>query len=264
MLWSASPAIDERLPGFDASWALFLDVDGTLVDLAERPDAVVVSVRLRTLLQRIFRCNGGALALVSGRRLADLDRLFEPARYPAAGQHGLERRGFQGSVTRAAGLASCVSEAAQEILAQANAQELHGVVVENKGLSLAIHYRRAPQLRDWVARVTRALLLRLGDEFRLIEGNMVSEIGLSGKDKGAAIAEFMREPPFAGRRPVFVGDDATDEDGFAVVDAFNGLSVKVGPGPSLARWRAPGTTRVREWLEEYADYLASLQRGTLV
>lgn len=261
MLWPATQAAEERLPCFDASWALFLDVDGTLIDLAERPDAVVVSVRLRLALQRIFRCNGGALALVSGRRLADLDRLFEPARYPAAGQHGLERRGFQGSVTRAAGLASRVSEAAQEILAQANG--LEGVVVEHKGLSLAIHYRRAPQLRDWVARATRALLLRLGDEFRLIEGNMVSEIGPSGKDKGAAIAEFMREPPFAGRRPVFVGDDATDEDGFAVVDAFNGLSVKVGPGPSLARWRASGTARVRQWLEDYADYLGSLQRGAL-
>jgi len=255
MLWSATQAVEERLPRFHASWALFLDVDGTLVDLVERPNAVVVSLRLRTALRRIFQCNGGALALVSGRPLADLDRLFEPARYPATGQHGLERRGFQGSVTRAAGLASRVGEAAEEILAQANG--LEGVIVEHKGLSLAIHYRRAPQLRDWVAKATRALLLRLGNEFRLIEGNMVSEIVLSGKDKGAAIAEFMREPPFAGRRPVFVGDDATDEDGFAVVDAFDGLSVKVGPGPSLARWRASGPERVRQWLEDYAGYLAS-------
>jgi trehalose 6-phosphate phosphatase len=90
---SATPANEERLPRFDANWALFLDVDGTLVNLAERPETIVVSVRLRAALQRIFQGNGGALALISGRRLADLDRLFEPARYPAAGQHGLERRG---------------------------------------------------------------------------------------------------------------------------------------------------------------------------
>jgi trehalose 6-phosphate phosphatase len=93
---------------------------------------------------------------------------------------------------------------------------------------------------------------------------MVSEIGPSGKDKGVAIAEFMRESPFAGRLPVFVGDDATDEDGFAMVDAFNGFSVKVGPGPSLARWRASGTERVRQWLEDYAAYLTSLPQRTLV
>jgi len=258
MSLSPTPRIDERLPRFDACWALFLDVDGTLIDFAERPDAIVVCARLRAALERIFQRNGGALALISGRPLADLDRLFEPAQYPAAGQHGLERRGHRGRVTRVAGLASRVSQAAQDILAQAHG--LAGVIVEHKGLSVAIHYRGAPQLRDWVARATRAQLLRLGDEFRLIEGNMVSEIGLSGKDKGAAIAEFMREPPFVGRLPVFVGDDATDEDGFAVVDAFHGLSVKVGPGPSLARWRASGTERVRRWLEDYADYLASPQQ----
>ena len=262
MRWPAIPPIDERLPSFDARWALFLDVDGTLLDWADHPDSVVVTGRLRSSLQRIFQRNGGALALITGRPLSELDRLFEPARYPSAGQHGLERRGLHGSVTRVAGLAHRVSEAAQEVLAQARGVE--GVVVEQKGLSVAIHYRRAPLLSDWVARATRGLLLRLGDEFRLIEGDMVSEIGPSGKDKGSAISEFMREPPFLGRLPVFVGADATDEDGFAVVDSFSGLSVKVGPGPSLARWRASGPERVRHWLEGYAEYLSSQQQGTLV
>lgn len=249
---TGSPAA-EQLTQFSASWALFLDVDGTLVDFAEHPDAVVVPAQLRKVLQQIFRCNGGALALVSGRRLADVDRLFSPVRYPIAGQHGLERRGIHGRVARVANVAHRINEAACEIRMLASG--LDGVVVEHKGLSLALHYRLAPQLRDWVAGAARALLLRLGDDFRLIEGKMVFEIGLSGKDKGVAIAEFMREAPFAGRLPVFVGDDVTDEDGFAVVNALNGLSVKVGPGFSVARWRLSGAQDVRRWLDRYADYL---------
>jgi trehalose 6-phosphate phosphatase len=244
---------EDQLPQFGGRWALFLDVDGTLVDFAEYPDAVVVPTQLREVLQRIFRRNGGALALISGRRLADLDRLFEPLRYPAAGQHGLERRGIHGSVRWVAGVAECINDAAREIRAQASG--LEGVVVEHKGLTLAIHYRLAPQLRDWVAGAAHALLLRLGDDFRLIEGKMVFEIGLSGKDKGVAIAEFMHEAPFEGRLPVFVGDDVTDEDGFAVVNALNGFSVKVGPGSSAARWRLSGAEDVRRWLEDYAEYL---------
>jgi len=245
--------VEEQLTRFSGGWALFLDVDGTLVDFAEYPDAVVVPGQLREVLQRIFRRNGGALALVSGRRLADVDRLFDPVRYPGAGQHGLERRGIHGSVTRVAGVAERINDAAREIQAQASG--LGGVVVEHKGLTLALHYRLAPHMRDWVAGATRALLQRLGDDFRLIEGKMVFEIGLSGKDKGVAIAEFMHEAPFAGRLPVFVGDDVTDEDGFAMVNALNGLSVKVGPGFSAARWRLSDAEDVRRWLEDYADYL---------
>jgi trehalose 6-phosphate phosphatase len=249
---AGSPA-EEQLPRFSGGWALFLDVDGTLVDFAEHPDAVVVPARLRAVLERIFHRNGGALALVSGRSLADLDRLFDPAHYPIAGQHGLERRGIHGSVTRVAGIADRINDAAYQIQAQASG--LDGVVVEHKGLTLAIHYRLAPHLRDWVAGATRALLSRLGDGFGLIEGKMVFEIKLSGKDKGVAIAEFMREAPFAGRLPVFAGDDASDEDGFAVVNALNGLSLKVGPGLSAARWRMSGAEDMRGWLANYADYL---------
>jgi trehalose 6-phosphate phosphatase len=249
---AAGPA-EKALPSFSGDWALFLDVDGTLLDFADHPDAVVTPARLREILQRIFRCNGGALALVSGRRLADLDRLFQPFRYPAAGQHGLERRDVHGTVTRMEGVAERLNAAARALEVQARG--VHGVLVEHKGLTLAIHYRRAPHLRDWAASAARTLLTRLGDEFRSIEGKMVFEIKPSGKDKGVAIAEFMREAPFAGRLPVFVGDDATDEDGFAVVNALHGLSIKVGPGVSVACCRTGGADGVRRWLEGYADHL---------
>jgi len=250
------PAIsesDERLPRFGGNWALFLDVDGTLLDIAERPDAVAVPVPLRETLQRIYERNGGALALVSGRRLADLDRLFWDNRYPAAGQHGLERRDAHGMVTRVRGVANQVAAAARQVRQQAAGMD--GVLIEHKGLTLAIHYRLAPQLQDWAAAATRTALERLGSEFRAIEGKMVFEIKPGGKDKAVAISEFMLEPPFAQHVPVFVGDDVTDEDGFAVVNAMNGLSVKVGPGASAARWRARASDTVRDWLGDYANYL---------
>ena len=244
---------DERLPRFAGNWSLFLDVDGTLLDIAERPDAVAVPVPLREALQRIYQRTSGALALVSGRRLDDLDRLFWDVRYPAAGQHGLERRDASGTVTRARGAANQVAAAARDIRRQASG--LNGVLIEHKGLTLAVHYRLAPQMQEWAATVTREVVARLGSEFRVIEGKMVFEIKPSGRDKGVAIAEFMREAPFAQRVPVFVGDDVTDEDGFAVVNAMNGLSVKVGPGSSAAQWRARGADTVRPWLGDYADYL---------
>ncbi|HTS53915.1 MAG TPA: trehalose-phosphatase [Burkholderiales bacterium] len=241
------------LPRFDRNWALFLDVDGTLLDVADRPEAVVVPPNLCEILQRISQLTGGALALVSGRQVADLDRLFEPVRYPAAGQHGVERRDALGKTTMMGGVAHLIHAAASELREQASGQQ--GVCVEHKGLTLAMHYRLAPHRRDWVAGAMRSLLARLGDEFRLIEGDMVFEIAPGGKDKGVAISEFMREPPFAGRLPVFLGDDSTDEDGFDVVNALNGLSVKVGAGVSVARWRAADAQSVRKWLADYAQYL---------
>jgi len=248
-----SPAL-QGLPRYDRGWALFLDVDGTLLDFAGRPEAVVVPPSLSQDLQRIYRFNDGAVALVSGRHVSDLDRLFGPVRYPAAGQHGLERRDASGN-TR------ILDDGALGILASASGlrdqmRGLQGVYVEHKGLTIAVHYRLAPHLRERVAEVTRSLLAELGNEFKLIDGNMVFEICPRAKDKGVAISEFMREAPFVGRLPVFVGDDTTDEDGFALINRLNGLSMKVGTGVSVARWRVADPSSVREWLAAYADYLA--------
>jgi trehalose 6-phosphate phosphatase len=224
-----------------------------MLDIADRPNAVTVPAPLHETLQRIRRSNGGALAIVSGRRLVDLDRLFAGTRFPAAGQHGVERRDARGNVTRLEGVKERVAAAARRIQAEASGSE--GVLVEHKGLTLAIHYRLAPHLHDWVATVAQATSCRLGDEFKAVQGKMIWEIRPSGKDKGVAIMEFMRETPFIGRVPVFVGDDATDEDGFIAVNAMNGNSVKVGPGSSAARWRAQGAQNVRRWLADFATYL---------
>jgi trehalose 6-phosphate phosphatase len=238
---------------FARNWALFLDVDGTLLDYADRAEEVVVPPNLRVVLQELLQLNAGALALISGRQLMELDQLFQPIRYPAAGQHGVERRDAQGKSVVLEGVANRIHEVASAL--RDKARFLEGVSVEHKGLSVAMHYRLAPHLRDSVEDILRLALAELGAEFRLISGNMVLEITPGGKDKGAAIAEFMREPPFAGRLPVFLGDDTTDEDGFDVVNAANGISVRVGAGASIARWRIADAPSVRRWLADYAEYL---------
>ncbi|HEX4986150.1 MAG TPA: trehalose-phosphatase [Burkholderiales bacterium] len=243
------------VPDFAPDWALFLDVDGTLLDIAGHPDAVTVAPGLHDLLERVHRLNDGAVALISGRSLSDLDRLFGPLRFCAAGQHGLERRDREGLITRSIGAMERINEAAQALATHARMHE--GAVVEHKGLSLALHYRNAPGLADWAARTMQSLLAALGPAFQLVQGKMVLELKPGGRDKGTAIADFLSEPPFAGRLPVFVGDDATDEDGFAVANLAGGHSIKVGEGASAARWRLADARAVRGWLEAYTDFLAT-------
>ena len=226
--------------------AFFLDVDGTLVDIAETPAAVSVDGQLLDLVRRLHVASAGALALVSGRSVAAVDRLFAPLRLPVAGQHGAERRDGAGvehshcpSATQLATLRRCVV---------ALAETMPGVLIEDKGLSLAVHYRQAPHLEGAVQQALRRCLTRVGDAYRLQGGKMVHEVKPATRDKGTAIAEFMREAPFAGRVPIFVGDDVTDRDGFVVVDKLGGHSVQVGQGPLLARWRMADVRAVREWL----------------
>ena len=228
-----------------AGWAFFLDVDGTLLELAEHPRAVRVSVAL-PLLERLLVASDGALALISGRSVDDIERMFYPLVFPIAGQHGIERRTAEGLLVRHAPPLDQLGRAAAELVRLTAAHA--GLVAENKGMTLALHYRRAPQLRELAEREMSALAASLGDTFELQAGKLVFEIKPSGKDKGSAIAEFMREAPFSGRLPVFIGDDLTDEHGFEVVNRLGGHSVKVGPGPSRARWRLADTSAVREWL----------------
>lgn len=244
---------DERVPAFAEDWALFLDVDGTLLDIARHPDAVTVSPGLHEVLRLAYQLSDGAVALISGRNLLDLDRLFGPLLYPAAGQHGLERRDAAGRVSCSISAMERINRAAQLLALQARMRQ--GVVVEHKGLSLALHYRNAPEMQEWADLTMNALLVGLGPAFQLMEGKMVFELKPGGRDKGTAIADFMSEPPFANRLPVFIGDDVTDEDGFAVVNIAGGHSIKVGEGGSLARWRLADAHSVREWLEAYTSYL---------
>lgn len=243
-----------RMPPFARDWAFFLDIDGTLLDFAARPQEVRVGTDLLELLERLREASGGAVALVSGRSVEDIDKLFAPLSYPAAGQHGTERRTADGSIRRHLPPLESLGRAAGEIVQLTAAHA--GLVFENKGMTLALHYRLAPGLRALAEREMRAIAAGLGDAFELQTGKFVAEIKPSGKDKGSAIAEFIAEAPFAKRRPVFIGDDLTDEPGFDVVNRAGGHSVKVGPGITQARWHLFDAAAVRRWLEAYAAQFA--------
>jgi trehalose 6-phosphate phosphatase len=241
------------LPAFAREWALFLDVDGTLLDIALHPRAVRVEPALLEALGRLQHLCDGRLALVSGRSIAELDALFAPLALPIAGQHGSERRRATREVLLERPSSGALAEArdALETLAKRNP----GLLFEDKGLALAMHFRNAPHLEPLVERTLGEVAQSSAGEFGLQRGKMVLELVPHGKNKGSAIAEYMCEAPFAGRVPVFVGDDITDEHGFVLVNGLGGHSVKVGLGASAARFRLSGAVQVRAWLGAYADWL---------
>jgi trehalose 6-phosphate phosphatase len=239
-----------RPPSPADDWALFLDVDGCLVDFADAPDAVHVPRRLPSLLAGLAHRLDGAMALVSGRPLAGLDRMFAPLRMPAAGLHGLELRTGDLLLKPApevpAALAGIRDEATELALAWP------GAIVEDKGPALGLHWRAAPAARDALRALAEAALPRLPG-YRLQHGDSVVELRPANGDKGAAIAALLDEAPFRGRVPVFAGDDITDESGFATVNARGGISVLVGARePSAAHYALRSPTAVRRWLAEGA------------
>jgi trehalose 6-phosphate phosphatase len=233
-------------PAASLDLAYFLDVDGTLLDIAQTPDAVVVDAALLELIARLYRQCGGAMALVSGRSISDLEKLLNVLHLPLAGQHGLERRDATGRLWMhaAAPAAKCrIKEALAPVLAQ------HAdLLLEDKGLTLALHYRQAPQLAYYVQRLMNQLARDSDADLEVQHGKCVAEIKPSGIDKGTAVAEYLAEAPFAGRRAVFIGDDLNDEHGFAEVNRLDGITIKVGKGPSCARYRLPDVAAVRRWL----------------
>lgn len=226
-------------------WALFLDVDGCLLEFADAPDEVAVPPRLPALLDRLGTRLDGAVALVSGRALSSLDALFAPLRITAAGLHGLERRSAVAEVPappRSPTLDGIHAEA------RALADGFPGALVEDKGAALGLHWRRAPQAADTLRAFAEAALPRLPG-YRLQHGDHVVELRPAAGDKGAAIRALMDEPPFRGRVPVFAGDDVTDESGFAVVNTHGGVSVLVGDRePSAAHYGLRGPGEVLDWL----------------
>ncbi len=239
------PATEQQIEPA-ADWALFLDVDGTLLHIAETPDGVEVTDRLRVLLARLSPLYGHALALISGRAIADLDRLFAPLALPAAGLHGLERRDAAGRIRRL-GDPDWLNGLRRALGGFASAHP--GVILEDKGRTLALHYRRAPQVEPEARRLVGELTEADRERLRVIEGKMVLEVKPRLTDKGAAVEAFLAEPPFAGRHPVFVGDDVTDEDAFVVVNRLGGYSVRVGDLPgTAARYRLPNVNAVIDWL----------------
>jgi trehalose 6-phosphate phosphatase len=242
-------------PALDRQAALFLDVDGTLLDIAPHPEQVTVSPELPGLLQRLAAERGGALALISGRPIADLDRLFRPWHGAAAGLHGIERRGADGNDAPAAAtdddrVAAAALDRIRPELA-ALARQWPGVWLEDKGRTVALHYRAAPQAGGAVRDAAARLLQEMDDGLRLISGKMVIEFQPRRYNKGRVIVAFMAESPFRGRTPVFLGDDTTDEDGFAEINHRGGVSIRIGAHSScdtVAAYRLPSVNAALEWL----------------
>lgn len=236
------------LPGPDA--ALFLDFDGTLVAIAETPEAVEVPPGLVALLIELHDLLGGALAVVSGRQIDVLDRFLTPLRLPMAGEHGVQRRDAGGEMREQAppDLAA-VLQAANALAARHT-----GLLVERKHAAIALHYRQAPQL-EALCLDTLAIAVGSDPGLELLHGKCVVEVKPAGVNKGIAIGAFLQEAPFAGRRPLFAGDDTTDESGFAVVQAHGGLGIKVGGGSSHAQARLASPRAVLAWLQAARDAL---------
>jgi trehalose 6-phosphate phosphatase len=247
-------------PPLSADCALFLDIDGTLLELAPTPDHVRVDAGIATLLPALARQLGGAVALITGRALADADRLFAGLSLPIAGQHGLERRAADGSLHVHQPPLPALRPLRRD-LARFAAQH-DGLLFEDKGATLAVHYRRAPRLAAHVHRTLRTTLATTKDgaAWRLQPGKGILEVKPNGRDKGTAIIEYLAEPPFAGRLPVFVGDDRTDEYGFVAVTRAGGWAVKVGHGRTNAHYRLPDVAAVRRWLAALVPAAAPASR----
>jgi len=234
-------------PEIDAGNALFLDVDGTLLEFADTPDAVLVPPELPRLLGELAELLDGALAVVSGRTIEQIDRVLRPVILPAAGQHGAEWRLHAAAPILSAQPAAEIGRLHDILLRLVAARD--DLFLEPKPFSIAVHYRGAgdglaAQLRDAMAAAGA-----IG--WQVLTARQAFEVKRSNVDKGLAIQRFLAEPPFRGRIPVFLGDDLTDEDGFAVVLAAGGCAVRVGPEerPSLAAMRLTGPRAVLGWLK---------------
>jgi len=229
--------------------ALFLDVDGTLLEIAATPADVRVPAALRNTLHLAAKRENGALALISGRTIDELDRLFAPLEFPAAGLHGVEIRDSKGHMTHP-DIDGKQLDGARDTLKEL-VGHYKGLLLEDKGAALAVHFRQAPQHEKATMVVMVELADQLRDKFVLRDGKCVLELTPRGYSKRGAIEGFMREPPFAGRTPVFIGDDVTDEDGFEAVNALGGYSVRVGDlAATAAKFRFSSVSTVIAWLRE--------------
>ncbi|MDP9084502.1 MAG: trehalose-phosphatase [Pseudomonadota bacterium] len=230
-------------------WCLFLDVDGTLIELTDSPSETFAGPALKTLLVHVAERLGGALALVSGRSISSLDSLFAPLRLPAAGLHGVERRKATGVMQGASFTDSQLDRARVALQALLSAHP--GTSLEDKGRTLAVHFRMAPQFEASLRESMIAISQPLGSNYHIQEGNKVLEIKPRGFTKATAIKAFMSEPPFSGRTPVFVGDDLTDQDGFHFVEERGGISVAVGDRVQ-GQYGVKDAAGVYHWLEGIA------------
>ncbi len=230
--------------------ALLLDVDGTVLDLAPTPGAVYASGDLKSDLLRIHGLMGGALAFVSGRPITDIDRIFAPLVFPTVGAHGAELRLPSGSTVAPGRVLDDMLRRRLRALADARP----GIVVEDKGFSVALHFRLAPEWGGWLQNEVATLCAAaLTYDLVVLPGKCVVEIKRTGYDKGSAVRELMRYEPFASRRPIFIGDDVTDLPAFVVMPDFGGVGYSVGRtmDGAAAAFSAPG--EVRDWLQRIAQ-----------
>ncbi len=252
---SATPSASERaalsLPDLlDARrCAFFFDVDGTLIDIAIHPDAVTVPKPLLDDLGTLDRETGGALALVSGRTVAGLDSLFSPLRLAASGVHGAEVR--LSPDAEVAMHSAALSAPIRTALAKLG-RELDGVLVEDKGSSVAMHYRVNPQIGPRLREALDAFVAQAGEGLGILPGRLVFEVKHTAHDKGSAVRQFMATAAFSGRVPVFMGDDVTDEAAFAVVSQMGGVVVSVGRQLPVADVVLPEAEDVRALLSTLA------------
>ena len=229
--------------------ALLLDIDGTIVDIAPTPTAVRVTPALKAALTRLTGLTGGALALVSGRSLDGIDRLFAPLRLAAIGGHGAEFRPGHGETAQAREPRGLAPELRRRLRALAG----NGIVAEDKGFSVALHYRLAPERAPLIFDAVKAICAEPWDApLEALPGKAVIEIKHAGFSKATGVRELMRHAPFAGRRPVFIGDDVTDETVFAILPDLGGIGFSVGRQVAglAGCFETPG--EVRAWLERLA------------
>ena len=231
--------------------AVFTDFDGTLVDIAETPDDIHVPNDLADQIDRATRDFDHAFAVITGREIADIDRFLSPLQLPIAGAHGSQRRRADGTMEELDGTLIAGAEEivrAIEPLAMAHPE----LLIEPKTGTVALHYRQAPDLADPCLRAMEEAL-QDHPEFSLVQGKMVLEARPAAFDKGAALRAFMQEEPFAGRTPIFIGDDRTDEDAFRAAQELGGVGIKLGPGETIARMRIADVASVRALIRGLGD-----------
>lgn len=238
--------------------ALLIDFDGTLVDFADHPDDVALSPETKSILETLSYMMDGALAIITGRAISDIDRFFKPLLLPVAGVHGLTRRTAWGEM-HAAAVDNLVLIALRAKL-ERFVEENPGLLLEAKPGSIALHYRARPQWKEASIKAVHDAVSGL-DGLQLLHGKMVIEAKAGQSTKAEAVAAFMGEEPFGGRLPIFAGDDVTDEHAFSEIARLGGVSIKIGAGETSASYRTAGTVSFQTWLRRLCRQSAELQQS---
>jgi trehalose 6-phosphate phosphatase len=246
------------LPHLDKC-ALLFDIDGTLIDLAPTPDGIFIPPDLPGCLQELWRRTSGALALVSGRMISDIDQIMAPLKLPAVGGHGVEMRARADGEVQLAQVKPMDAHLKKRFTALGNFSP--GILIEDKGYSVAIHYRLAPEAERYIFDSIAAIRADLPEApIEILNGKFVVEIKHEGFSKATAVRELMTLPPFAGRRPIFLGDDVTDETVFAIMADIDGIAYSVGRKAQGVAGHFDSPHDVRMWLAAMIKEQAKLVR----